>query len=140
MYCREVIVLSLLLKICSPFYLALALVISCWLRWTVSSCVILAISPMSTWCNMIFKTQARQLSTWCNMILLTQAGQLFYLFLTSCPRECSSSSGFLGIERSWLGTVAFLGRAGEDAKVRVNPWFGVILPSAYLPVRGSGVV
>ena len=61
-------------------------------------------------------------------------------FLTSCPRECSSSSGFLGIERSWLGTVAFLGRAGEDAKVRVNPWLGVIRPSAYLPVRGSGVV
>ena len=59
---------------------------------------------------------------------------------TSCPRECSSSSGFLGIERSWLGTVAFLGNAGEDAKVRVKPWFGVILPSAYLPVRGSGVV
>ena len=117
--------LSLLLKICSPFYLALALVISCWLRWTVSSWVILAISPMSTWCN---------------KILFTEAGQLYYFILTSCPRECSNSSGFLGIERSWLGTVAFLGNAGEDAKVRVNPWFGVILPSAYLPVRGSGVV
>ena len=87
-------------------YLALARVISCWLLWTLSSWVILAISPMST----------------------------------SCPRECNSSSGFFGMERSWLGTVAFLGRAGEDAKVRVNPWFGVIRPSAYLPVSGSGVV
>jgi len=59
---------------------------------------------------------------------------------TSCPRLERSSSGFLGIDRSWLGTVAFLGQAGEAAKVRVNPWFGVMRPSAYLPVRGSGVV
>ena len=42
------------------FYLALALVISCWLRWTVSSWVILAISPMSTWRNKILFTQAGQ--------------------------------------------------------------------------------
>ena len=62
MFFMEMIMLLLLLlfKFFSPFHLALALVISCWLRWTVSSWVILAISPMSTWRNKILFTQAGQ--------------------------------------------------------------------------------
>jgi len=49
-----------------------------------------------------------------------------------------SSSGFLGM---LLGsTVAFLVVSGEPWKFLVKPWLGVILPSGYLPVRGSGEV
>ena len=37
--------------------------------------------------------------------------------------------------------MAFLGGIGLlPVKFLVYPWLGVILPSAYLPVRGSGVV
>ena len=63
------------------------------------------------------------------------------LWSTSWPRLKRRSSGFLGIPFSGAGTVAF--RTGMGLlpwKFLVKPWLGVILPSAYLPVRGSGVV
>ena len=47
----------------------------------------------------------------------------------------------MGIPFSGAGTVAFrTGMGLVPWKFLVKPWLGVILPSAYLPVRGSGVV
>ena len=63
------------------------------------------------------------------------------LLSTSWPRLNRRSSGFLGIPFSGAGTVAFrTGMGLVPWKFLVKPWLGVILPSAYLPVSGSGVV